>query len=121
RDTVKDLILSQEWLPIMMEHFGAEPEATVAACVRKVESCDLLILLVAHRRGWVPSRAQGGDDMRSATVFELDAARRSNIPVRAILANEHWPGSLWEESESGRQWVREFRTSLDHIAVFFSA
>src|SRR4051812_6906315 len=100
RRVVQELILAQDWQPIMMEHFGTSLDVTVRACRQKVEECDLLLLLVAFRRGWVPTLDQGGDGRRSVTAYELEAARRRHIPVRVLLARESWPGNLWEDEQS---------------------
>src|SRR5207249_2065850 len=90
-----------------------------AACRRAVEECDLLVLLVAFRQGWVPTRKQGGDGRRSISAYELQAARHAAIPVRALLARESWPGSLWEEDAKAREAVRQVRDDLNQIAEFF--
>ncbi|HEX5272408.1 MAG TPA: type VI secretion system contractile sheath large subunit [Gemmataceae bacterium] len=119
RQAIQDLVLEQGWRPVMMEHFGTAPEPTVEACQRKVRQCDLVILVVAFHRGWVPTREQGGDARRGITAYELEAARQAGIPVRVLLARDSWPGSLWEDDQEARHWVRQFRESLNQIADFF--
>ena len=61
RVAVREAITRQGWLPEMMEDFGAGAGPTVEECVRRVQRSDLVVLLVAFRRGWVPTRMQGGD------------------------------------------------------------
>jgi hypothetical protein len=119
RKVVESAILDQQWHPVVMEHFGTSTEPTLEACTRAVERCDLLILMVAFRRGRVPTVAQGGDGLRSVTAFELDVARRRGIPVRVLMARESWPGSLWEDDQDARIWVRRFREELNQLAEFF--
>ena len=48
-------INSVGWAPIMMEHFGALTASTVKACRDEIANADLVVLIVAHRQGWVPS------------------------------------------------------------------
>ena len=76
RQVVKDAVLDQGWHPVRMEHFGTGTGGTVEECVRKVEGSDLVVLLVAFRRGWVPAPGQGGDGESSVTALERAAARR---------------------------------------------
>jgi hypothetical protein len=121
RKVAEAVILDLGWHPVMMEHLGTSPESTVGACRRQVEECDLPLLIVAFRRGWVPERGQGGDGRRSVTAYEVEAARHKGIPVRALLARETWPGSLWEHGQDARDWVRDFRANLNQIAEFFEA
>ena len=119
RKVVGDVILEQRWHPVMMEHFGTSTGPTLEECLREVRSCDLLLLIMAFRRGWVPTPEQGGNGNRSVTASEVDEARRRGIPVRALLARESWPGSLWEDDQDARTWVRQFRQGLNQVAKFF--
>jgi uncharacterized protein DUF4062/SIR2-like protein len=112
-------ILNTDWYPVMMEHFGASTKPTVDACREKLKECDLMLLIIAFRRGWVPTVQQGGNDEDSITSFELAYARERNIPALAFLANESWPGNLWEDDEKARKWIRKFRDDLNLPAVFF--
>lgn len=119
RAAVRDVIQSLNWLPVMMEDFGTSPEATVSACLGKLRPCHLVVLLVAHRRGWVPTVEQGGDGCQSITALELHEARRLGIPVRILRAPDSWPGNLWEETDAGRVWMRHFRDNLNQFAPLF--
>jgi hypothetical protein len=123
REAAKNVVLSQRWLPVLMpEHYGTAPEQTAVACADAVAECDLLLLIVAFRKGWVPSPAQGGDGSRSVTGFEVETARRLGIPVRALLAKkDSWPGGLWETDQAAREWVEAFRNGLNHPVEFFDA
>lgn len=120
RAVVRNVVLDMHWHPVMMEHMGASPNKTVSACLDLVETCDLLVLVVAFRQGWVPSVDQGGDGVTTVTAFELAHARTRNIPILAILADEDWPGKLWEKTQAAREWVDKFRADLNLPAVFFS-
>ncbi len=121
RCAIRDAILKQEWLPVMMENFGTSPEHTVEACRSKVRGCDLVLLLVAFRQGWVPTKEQGGDGRCSVTAFELEERARQGIPVRILLARENWPGKWWENNQKARKWVQTFRDQLDQIGEQFEA
>lgn len=107
------------WEPVMMEDFGASPTATVAACEQELEKCQLVLLILAFRKGWVPSVEQGGDGLASITALELAHARKCEIPVLAVMANGEWPGKLWGATDAERQWVEKFRNDLNLPAEFF--
>ncbi len=118
RAAARDVILEMGWKPEMMEYMGTEIRPTVAACKEKLEQCQLMLLLVAWRRGWVPTDLQGGNGSDSITALELKHAEEQQIPVLVFLAAETWPGNLWEHEHL--PWIKEFRGSINHPAGFFS-
>ena len=119
RAVARNVILDLDWRPKMMEHFGAMSDPTVTACGAALEDCDLVVLLVAFRQGWVPTVEQGGNGRDSVTALELAHARAKNIPVLLLLANKSWRGDLWEEEQAKREWVKAFRDGLNQPAAFF--
>jgi hypothetical protein len=120
RAVARLVVLDMGWTPVMMEHFNASPEPVLKTCTDRLASCDLMVLLVAFRRGTVPAQEQGGNGKDSYTAHELKFAGDNDIPVLAFLANETWPGNLWEEDPDARQWVKSFRESIGRPAVKFS-
>lgn len=113
-------ILDMDYKPEMMEHFGASTEPTIQACLDRLDGCDLMVLIVAFRRGWVPSAEQGGNGKDSITALELAHARAQNIPVLAMLAaDESWPIKLCEGDQAARDWIDAFRKGLNLPAEFF--
>lgn len=119
RDAARGVVLDQKWLPVMMENFKTDSAPTVEACRRRVAECDLLLLIVAFRQGWVPTPKQGGNGRKSITAYEVEEARRRGIPVRALLANVSWPGNLWDPEPKAREGVLDFRAKLNLPADFF--
>ncbi len=120
RAVARNVILDVGWHPEMMEHFGASPDPTVAACHEVLGRCELVLLIVAYRRGWVPTVEQGGNEVDSITAIELAHARESDIPVLAMFASDMWPGKLWENDDpEARDWIQKFRDELNLPAVFF--
>jgi hypothetical protein len=112
-------ICDMQWTPRMMEHFGPSDARTVEACFEELDRCDLMILIVAFRRGYVPPGDRGGNGVDSITALELARARARNVPVLPFLASPDWPGKLWEEDPAAREWVKRFRADLDQSAQFF--
>jgi predicted ATPase/class 3 adenylate cyclase len=111
--------LDMNWHPEMMEHVGPTPTETVDACYEKLKECGLLLLIVAFRRGWVPTTEQGGNGQDSITALELDYAREHDISVLALLATDSWPGDLWEHEQAARDWIEKFRQQINLPAGFF--
>jgi hypothetical protein len=112
-------ILDLQWHPEMMEHLPAQPGYTIDSCRKKLEECDLVLLIVAWRQGWVPSVEQGGNGRDSITKLEIDRADTEGIPVVTLLANDEWPQKFTETDDGKRQWVRSFRDNLNRVAQFF--
>ena len=99
REVAKDVILSLGWHPEMMEHWGAGPVPTVNECRARLRPCDLVLMVVAFQKGWVPAADQGGDGKDSITAIEHAYALERGIPVLAMLASDTWPGYLWEKGQ----------------------
>jgi hypothetical protein len=83
----------------MMEYFPAGGHApTLQACLEKVAEAEVVVVVVAHRYGWVP---EGPDnpDAKSITWIECDHARRVlKKEVLAFLVDPDyaWPAELYE-------------------------
>jgi formylglycine-generating enzyme required for sulfatase activity len=77
-----------------MEWFGAESDAPVDVCTAKAADADILIVIVAHRCGWIPSADEGGDGKRSITWLEVAAAEEAGRQILAYLvkADAPWDG-----------------------------
>ena len=83
----------------MMEDFEAQSSTrTYQACMDKVRECDVLVVIVAHRYGWVPAD-QPGNHAKSITWLECEEIRGIGKEVLAfILEPDHkWPAELKEE------------------------
>jgi hypothetical protein len=118
RAVARNAINQVKWLPLMMENFGAMTQHTVDACRAQVEECNLVILLVAFRRGYVPTEAQKGNGHDSITALELEHARKLGKKVLIFMADakKPWPPVLCDPD---RTWIDNFRNTLDQPAGFF--
>jgi hypothetical protein len=74
-----------------MEFFGAKPGTPVDVCMQEVDKADLLVLVVAHRYGWIPRPEDGGDGTSSITRLEFQRALKplkgQPKPVLAFLVD----------------------------------
>ena len=103
RAAARDVVLDVGWQPVMMEHFGTDGElGVVDACSRRVGECDVVLAILAWQRGGVPGPERGGDGRRSYTQWEIDAAFRLGKSVLVLMADEEWPGRLWEDDAGAR-------------------
>jgi hypothetical protein len=91
RDKAQEAILRLENLPVAMEAFKAMPGTPVKECCRLAADADAVVVLVAYRYGYVPSKELGGDGERSITWLEVEAARAAGKPVFAFLIDSNYP------------------------------
>jgi hypothetical protein len=93
RKAVLGVLMRSENFPEAMESFGALPGEPVEVCLEKVRRSDALVLIVAHRYGWVPAQNDGGKGNRSITWLETEEAVRCGKPVLAFLIDPDysWP------------------------------
>lgn len=82
-----------------MESFGAMPGTPVDVCMREVDRADLVVLVVAHRYGWIPRKEEGGDGTSSITQLEFRRAVKPPLgkpkPVLVFLVDPkaEWTGA----------------------------
>lgn len=81
----------------MQEYFAASGGPPLRVCLDKVSPCDVLVVIVAHRYGWVPPDQPGGDT-KSITWLECERAERDGKKVLAFLVDKDakWPAELKE-------------------------
>jgi Domain of unknown function (DUF4062) len=124
-DAVADVIRKLEWIAIDHKFWSPSGRPSVEECREQVSSCDILVVLVAHRYGWVPTVQEGGDGEKSITWIEVDHARSSGLEVIPFLLDEDaaWPGNLVEcrFSPASLEPLNRFKAQLQAgVAGFFS-
>jgi tetratricopeptide (TPR) repeat protein len=113
RKKVEEAILRLEQLPVEMETFGAKPDDSVAACQRLASEADALVVIVAHRYGWVPRPEEGGDGEKSITWLEVVAALEAKRSVFVFLVDQSAP---WDQPREQDQLV-EAKTSEEAMRI----
>ena len=99
REAARDAAIAAECLPRMMEYFAASGQhPPLAACLDKVSEADVLVVIVAHRYGWVPPD-QPVDTYKSITWLECEQAVANGKEVLAFLIDDKqaWPDDQREE------------------------
>jgi hypothetical protein len=98
RSAAKDAAIRVGFHPAMMEYFvAAGQNPPYQACMERVADCDVLVVIVAHRYGWIPSD-QPGQEGKSITRLECEHANRLQKEVLAFVVDEKhsWPQELRE-------------------------
>ena len=102
RPKARDAVIQSGLLPVMQEYFTAQGAyKPLDACLRKVDECDVLIVIVAHRHGWTPPdqpEADGEPGHKSITRLECERAMLNGKEVIAFLMDSkyEWPLELRE-------------------------
>jgi hypothetical protein len=93
RQAVRDAAQGLDFLPIMHEYWAAGGNPPLESCMERVDEADVLVVIVAHRYGWVPP----GQD-KSITWLEVQRARERDVPVLPFLLAENadWPAARYE-------------------------
>ena len=92
RDAARDAAIGAGLLPKMMEYFVATGGPSLPECLRKVSEADVVVVIVAHRYGWVPTDQSAGD-CKSITWLECEHAEREGKRVLGFIVDNDvdWP------------------------------
>src|SRR5690348_14364134 len=81
--------------PRMMEYFPASGHVpSLPACLEKVAEAEVVVVILAHRYGWVPD-GPDNPDKKSITWLECDYARQ--VAKKEVLAFLVDPVYSWPE------------------------
>ena len=144
RAKARDAALRLEFMPRMMEYFAASGKhPPLEACLARISGsdseapADVLVVIVAHRYGWVPPD-QAGSEGKSITWLECEKARENGKEILAFLVDEKyvWPDDLREENRVAQavkqgtarpefmaevqdnvKRLRQFKTWLDSLGI----
>lgn len=78
RQHVRDDLQRADFVPVFMEVFEASERSPTETCKKKLELCDVCVVLVSHIIGSKPS---GCDATSSFTQLEIATAEKLGIPV----------------------------------------
>ena len=92
RQSARDAILPLDMHPVMFEYSPATANPPLEECLSRVRTCDVLVVIVAHRYGWIPPD-QPGRHRKSITWLECEEAVKSGEEVLAFLLDDSvaWP------------------------------
>ncbi len=99
-----------------MEDWVAADDAPKKLSLNRIKGCDLCVLLVAFRRGYIPE-----GEVKSITQLEYEYARKNGIHVLVFLLEDKtpWPREYddWETDPKIQAWRNELRR--DHAVSEF--
>jgi formylglycine-generating enzyme required for sulfatase activity len=104
RAAARDAALRGNFLPQLHEYWAAHDNPPYDECMQRVKEADVLVVILAHRYGWVPDDQPSGGD-KSITWLECDQAVGKEIEVLAFILDESvgdWPERDKEEFELTR-------------------
>lgn len=112
------------FLPINFELFPADTNPQLKECMKKVKQCDLLIVIVAYKYGFVPP-AQVNGEKKSITWLKWEAAKSEGLDTLAFLVDEQspWSQNLMEqhrlhiEMQNGNADVELFKEVNEKITL----
>jgi formylglycine-generating enzyme required for sulfatase activity len=84
----KRAVRRHQWIAVDHVDWSARGLPSLEWCREQVRSCDVLVVLVAHRYGWVPSKEEGGDGERSVVWWEVEEAKAHGLEVLAFLVDK---------------------------------
>jgi hypothetical protein len=99
RAAARNAAMAARLLPIQMEYVDSNGERVpLETCLHKVDEADVVVLIIAHRYGWVPSDQDGAGD-KCITWLECERAHADGKEVLAFVVDpEHeWDDRLTEE------------------------
>jgi hypothetical protein len=88
----------------------------LAECLKKVSGspaerpADVVVLIVAHRCGWIPEN-QPGPDQKSITWLECEEAQKNGKEVLAFIVEENhpWPPDMIEQDQGKVDCLNRFK------------
>lgn len=109
------------WETVDHRDWAPNGRPSVSECMKQVDGCDALIVLTAARHGWVPTREEGGDGVRSITWLEVARARSRGIAVIPLLLEDvaFDAATAGDEGAVARQSLGQFRKELRQSLVRF--
>jgi hypothetical protein len=128
RVAARDAVLSCGFLPVMMKYFAASGRPPLSECLEMVSKTGVLVVIVAHRYGWIPADQPDGD-AKSITWLECECALSQGKEVIAFLLDKsvQWPAQLKESyriaeaAEKGNEspeLLTEVRRSIRQLEQF---
>lgn len=122
---ISEVIQRLEWVSIDHRLWSASGRPTVEWCLEKVRGCDILVVLVAQRYGWVPGKEEGGDGKKSITWMEVEEAKKTGMEVIPFLldSNAPWPQPFIEtlDNPAAGKALKRFKSVLEKtICGYFS-
>ncbi len=110
REVARDVCLSLQLMPIMMEHFEAMGLGATAGSKKKLDTADLYVGIYAHRYGYIE---QGYAKSVTEIEFEHAEARRIERLCFVVDPTYSWPPDSWDAEHHAQ--MEDFRKRIDKL------
>ena len=131
RAAARDAAIAAHCLPDMQEYFAASGHRPpLDACLARVTDCDVLVVILGHRYGWIPNDQESGEG-KSITWLECERARYEEKEVLAFVVDEatEWPpeqresfrvAAAVEADDASSELLKEVQQNLQRLRDFKS-
>lgn len=112
REAARDVCISMQLLPIMMEHFEVMGLGATAGSKKKLDLADLYVGIFAYRYGFI----EEGHPV-SVTEIEFDYAHERKIDRLCFLVDPKipWPTDAWDPEHNDQ--MNTFRKRIDTTLI----
>ena len=85
RSQVRERLISFNFEPVNAEDLPSSTARSWDALEKEIRSCNVFVLLLGERYGWIPTEGPHANEGKSITHLEFEEAERLRIPVLAFL------------------------------------
>jgi Domain of unknown function (DUF4062) len=105
-----------EVIPYMQEYWGSNGGLPLDVCLENVRNTDVLVVIVAHRYGWVPENQPNGE-RKSITWLECEEAKKNGIEIISFIVDENyeWPDEYNDKKQTN---LGELDPNLSQEQIF---
>ena len=107
RDAVRQRLVEFNFEPVNAENLGPTGRNSWERIQKEIESCNLMVLLLGERYGWVPDTGPGADRKISVTELEADEARRLGIPILPFIKKLGYESDRTSDDAKSRDAFRK--------------
>jgi len=125
RRTASKAVSRARLSPRMKEYFAASGDKPpLAKCLEEITGsatnlpADVLVVLIAHRCGWIPDD-QSGSEKKSITWLECEEAHRTGREVLAFVLRRDcpWPPDMIDIEPLARDCLSRFKAWIGNIGI----
>jgi formylglycine-generating enzyme required for sulfatase activity len=95
RAAARDAAVRGKFLPLLHEDWTAQDKPPYSECMKQVAEADVLVVIVAHRYGWIPPDQPTAEE-KSITWLECEQAVATGREVLAFVLDD---SQVWPEKD----------------------
>ncbi|MVT10287.1 DUF4062 domain-containing protein [Chitinophaga tropicalis] len=112
--------LPGEFALVRMETYNARNMQTLEACLTDVKQCDIYILLVGNRYGFIPEDEQKNPEGKSITELEYETAMKFESKMKFLFLIDENSTNIEDDDQeekirlNKKNLLKEFRKKVSH-------